>query len=113
MKAQNKKGENGFVLPFVRKRNTEQDYRSEPLLPVLSAPVLAPLPLFESGRTPWSLSERGLLDDAPLPAEEPLVPEELLPIPDEPLIPDELALTPRALVVSLSSCPVAFKFFAC
>jgi hypothetical protein len=54
-----------------------------------------------------------LLDDAPLPAEEPLVPEELLPIPDEPLIPDELALTPRALVVSLSSCPVAFKFFAC
>ena len=59
------------------------------------------------------------LDEPLMPDEEPLIPleevpleEEPVPMLDEPLdadVPD--MLTPSALAVSLSSCPVVFRFF--
>jgi hypothetical protein len=87
--------------------------------------VLAPLPLFGSGIPVPRLGSDGLepVEEVPLAPDEdvPLRPD-VAPAPDgdAPLIPDEPpppleldmpeVLTPSALAVALSSCPVACRF---
>lgn len=112
-----KKGRTKIVLPFVRKRNTDYDYRLVPLLPVPEDPVLDPLPLLPllsgiPGRVPKSDSDCLAPDEVPVPDDPPAPNDE--PPDDEPPMPEgeEPAdvLTPSALAVALSNCPLACIF---